>query len=363
MAAAFVLAALLLPAAVPASRAEAPATQAGYDWYRYQGASDSGPSASVNCEITSIAMSIQYSRDNLRVPISTVREFVGRDGPTFTSDARRALTNWAVPYRGVQTVREIMDALARGHIVMVGLIMNRISPGADYQKGYSPPSQRFGRYNSYEGAHSVVVKGVTEDQGWFIVNDPNVWDNNPIYWYSDGTPKGKDRYYPVGEVTRAMNDLGDYPRGLEILAAAPASVVIDPAGPQVQLISLVEETLPPPPAPPVLYPRQSGDIAALGSLGIFWKSVTLTFRMANPRTDAIEVAQVGVQGRDPTGAEFFAAHGPATIRPGSDLAFAIPMVAEKPGVWQVRRVLYFAEDQWRELPSSGFLQQMDFVVR
>lgn len=345
LAALLALAAILLLFPMPAALAAVP--QPPYDWYRYQGEKDSGPRASINCEVTSVAMAIQYSQDNLRVPIAAIREYLGKDDLTSTADAQQALTHWGIDYRSVQTVQEIMAALERGHIVMVGLMMSRISPGTDYQQGSSPPALRFGRYYPFDGPHSVVVKGVTEDKGWFIVYDPNVWQGNAIYWYSDSTPKGKDRYYPVAEFARGMADLGDFPQGLEILAS-PAS--------GYQAASSVS-------SPALEPPKQSGDLVVLGSSGTSWKSATFIFRLFNPRSEPLPLAQVGVQGRDPSGREFFAASGAINLLPGGDQNLAIPMAVSEPGSWRTYRILYFAEGLWRELPAAGYRQQMEFAVR
>ncbi|MDP2727887.1 MAG: C39 family peptidase, partial [Dehalococcoidia bacterium] len=337
---------------LPNFAVQAATPELSYDWYRYQGAADSGPKATINCEVTSVAMSIQYARNNLKVPIADIRQFMGKDDLTSTADAQRALTAWGVSYQAVQSVQDIIDALNRGHIVMVGLMMNRISPGADYQKGSSSPSLRFGRYYAFDGPHSVVVKGVTGDKGWFIVYDPNVWDGNPIYWYSDGTPKGKDRYYPVGEFAQGMADLGDSPKGLEILT----NPVQEPVGQSAQKVTIASPTA-------QQFPTQSGDLTVLASSSSSWKSVTFIFRLSSPRSEPFPIAQIGVQGRDPSGCEFFAASNPITLQPGSEGVLAIPIAVGESGTWRVYRILYFAEGLWRELPSGGRLQQMGFMVQ
>ncbi|MDO8690206.1 MAG: C39 family peptidase [Dehalococcoidia bacterium] len=362
LAAALALAAVFLPMAGLVSRAQVPVVPSDAGWYRYQGAPDSGPEASINCEVTSVAMAIQYAQNGLRVPISSIREFMGTKDLTSTADAEKALSHWGVSYRGLQSMDDVLAAVGRGHIVILGMMMNRISVGADYMQGKSAPAQRFGRYYPFDGPHSLVVKGVTEGKGWLLVNDPDVWDGNSIYWYSDGTPKGEDRYYPVGEVSRAMADLADSPKGLEILGATPldggpgngaqASYLIQTQSPAAIKIPS-----------PILYPKQSSDLSVLGSLGSSWKSVTFTFRMVNPRGELLQVSQIGVQGRDPRGTEFFASGGPAVLQPGGEMAMAIPMAAGEAGAWRIYRVLYFAEGLWRELPASGFLQQQTFAVR
>ncbi|MDP2935908.1 MAG: hypothetical protein Q8O86_05405, partial [Dehalococcoidia bacterium] len=165
---------------------------------------------------------------------------------------------------------------------------------------------------------------------------------------SDGTPKGKDRYYPVGEFARGMADLGDSPKGLEIMSSPSRES-------QPQPLSAT---------PPVLeYPRQLGDLASIVSSSSSWKSTTFNFRMFNPRGQQLPVAQVGVQGRDPAGREFFADSNPITLPANGDGFVAIPMATGEVGVWRVYRVLYYAEGAWRELPASGFRQQTEFIIQ
>jgi len=169
-----------------------------YDWYRYQGAADSGPVAHSNCGPTSVAMAIQFAK-NETVPISKVRDFIGGSSWTMLSDLSRALKHYDVAHQRLDSMASIDAAIRdRGSIVLVHLWMNWITPGPDLQASLSDPAAHTGRYYLYDQSHWVVLKGYSDDGTSFVVYDPNVWDGNGVYWYNNAQAKGKDRLYPYG---------------------------------------------------------------------------------------------------------------------------------------------------------------------
>jgi len=196
---------------------------ASYDWYRYQGATESGACASVNCGPTSVAMAIQFARDNLVVPISEIRTYVSGavcDG-TNSTQLRAALTNWGVSYRNIYGLSAVREAIeTNGHIVLVPVIMGAISPGLDYEVYNSNPALNYGRYYKYSSGHWLVVRGITSDGAWVKVYDPNVWASGK-YYYSDGTPKGKDRLYSYSEFATAFAQNSNW--AIEITMAPSAT--------------------------------------------------------------------------------------------------------------------------------------------
>ena len=190
-----------------------------YDWYRYQGAWDSGAMAHSNCGPTCVAMAIQYARDNLWVPISTIRDYIGGSSWTYPSHLQSALDYWGVPNQRLYSMQDIHDAVAlRGSIVLVHLWMYWFTPGSDYLSSYSDPLQHYGRYYSFDQSHWVVFQGISPDGTWGICHDPNVWDGTGLYWYAEGTPKGKNRHYLY---TQLVNSIADYGyQAIEVYAAA-----------------------------------------------------------------------------------------------------------------------------------------------
>jgi LysM repeat protein len=200
-----------------ASQADAPAcaTCAGheaairdYDWYRYQGASDSGPQAHNNCGPTSVAMAIQFATGQVK-RISEVRDYIGGSAWTYASALQKALEHWGVNSRRLASIPDIDAAIReRGSVVLVHLWMNWITPGRDFQHPLSDPTLNSGRYYAYDQSHWVVLKGYSLDGQAFIVHDPNVWDGNGVYWHSNGDPKGRDRLYPYAQVAGSIAAYG-----------------------------------------------------------------------------------------------------------------------------------------------------------
>ncbi|MHB1296140.1 MAG: LysM peptidoglycan-binding domain-containing protein [Anaerolineae bacterium] len=212
---------------VPAPTAGASSVNPGFEWYRYQGEWDSGAMAHSNCGPTSVAMAIQFARNNLWVPISDIRNYIGGTSWTYVGMLQSALTHWQVPNRRLGSMQEINDAIAvRGSIVLVHVYMSWIGPGADYQQPNSSATGANGRYYAYSQSHWLVLKGFSADGQWVICNDPNVWDGNGVYWYSNGLPKGKNRLYRYTELANAINAYGY--EAIEVFAAGSAPATSTP---------------------------------------------------------------------------------------------------------------------------------------
>jgi hypothetical protein len=65
--------------------------------------------------------------------------------------------------------------------------------------------QRTDRYYNINERHFIIIKGyrAEENKTYFEVYDPNTWD----MYYSDGTQKGKNRYYWSNEVIYSILNL------------------------------------------------------------------------------------------------------------------------------------------------------------
>jgi hypothetical protein len=191
---------LRMPSGAVTTSAERP-----YDWYRYQGSADSGPMASNNCGPTCVAMSIQFARNNMWVPIRDIRTFMGGSSWTYPAQLQAALDQWGVANQRLYTWDEVRDAVqVRGSVVLVHLWMYYMTPGSDYMLAYSDPALRYGRYYAYDQSHWAVLKGFTADGQWAICHDPNVWDGNGVYWHSGSLPKGRDRYYRTDQLAGSI---------------------------------------------------------------------------------------------------------------------------------------------------------------
>ncbi|MCL4459122.1 MAG: C39 family peptidase [Chloroflexi bacterium] len=330
---------------------------ASFDWYRYQGEWDSGPNNRDNCRVTAVAMAIQFSQNNVWVSIREIRDYLQHGGPTSIFDAQKDLSHWGIRYKGLDTIHDVLESVRRGHIVIVGMVMGDISEGPDYLVAYSDPGQRYDRYYSYSGGHAIVVKGVSADGQWLTVYDPNVWDGNGIYWYSDGTPKGKDRYYRTAEVATAMRHMGESPAALEILDVPPS---LSPAVAETKSPSLAGGGSSQEQAPAQL--KQSSDLTVWLSGGAGWRSVIFCFSVTNPGAQSLHLRNIGVVGWRPTGREFVVWQRNVIVHPGWNEYLALPLSINDPGKWLIKGIRYQVEDKWYELAADGHQQSIPFFV-
>ncbi len=206
---------LLPPAAVEAAAVPAcvecanlSAQARGYDWYRYQGAPESGPVAHSNCGPSCVAMGVQFATEQV-VPIAEVRSYIGGSSWTNVNDLLRALKHYGVVHQRLSSMSAVEAAIRdRGSVVLAHLWMHWITPGRDLQAPFSPPELSTGRYYAYDQSHWVVLKGFSADGSAFVAYDPNVWDGNGVYWYANNAAKGKDRLYPYAQVAGSIAAYG-----------------------------------------------------------------------------------------------------------------------------------------------------------
>jgi len=178
------------------------------DWYRYQGAAESGPVAHSNCGPTSVAMATQFATGQI-VPIADIRAYIGGGSWTSVNDLMRALKHYGVAHQRLSSVAAVEAAIRdRGSVVLAHLWMHWITPGRDLQAPFSPPELNAGRYYAYDQSRWVVLRGFAADASAFVAYDPNVWDGNGVYWYANKAPKGKDRLYPYAQVAGSMAAYG-----------------------------------------------------------------------------------------------------------------------------------------------------------
>ncbi|MCS6802210.1 MAG: hypothetical protein RMM58_12365 [Chloroflexota bacterium] len=328
-----------------------------FEWYRYQGEPDSGPDALQNCEVTTTAMAIQFARGGLRIPIQDVRAVIGRSGPTTSADAKKALRYWGVPTSDIDNIDQVIAAVRRGRIVIVGLMMGAISIGTDAGQARSSPRERTGRYSTYAGAHSIIVKGVSADGQWLTVYDPNHWDTNPIYFYADGTPKGKNRLYKTSEVAAGMRALVDFPRAIEILGGS--GVLTNGGQAPATPTPAVSAT---PPAGKAA-PKQSGDLVVLTSgAGGSWSSAVVTFGVKNDGTAPIHFEAIGIRGVRPDGKPFDQLQRQLSLKPGEERVVSLLLATPATGEWRISGIVYQHDGAWHDLPPEGKVSRAAFRV-
>ncbi len=140
--------------------------------------------------------------------MNLIRDFVGHSEGTSPFNIMNCLENWDISYQwhlaDMNKAINIMND--KSHILLCGVTMSYLNQGDDIDGKSDDPELNQDRYSSFRGNHWVIIKGISRDGKWAIAYDPNVFGNypNPRYWYSNGKPKGKDRYYRIDELDKAM---------------------------------------------------------------------------------------------------------------------------------------------------------------
>jgi uncharacterized protein YegL len=152
-------------------------------------------------------MAIQFVKQQ-RISIRDISKVIGHSGTTTLTELKKPLAHWGVSYTVLDRLEDVIQAVnQRSHIVLCPVRMSAFSYGSDRDGVSSSSVHHFSKYRTYEGGHFVVVKGFSSDGKWVIVYDPLVFGTgagDARYWYSNGVPKGKNRYYLVSEFRSAI---------------------------------------------------------------------------------------------------------------------------------------------------------------
>lgn len=176
---------------------EAVSNNRDYDWYIDQ--FNTGESSAVNCGPTSIEMAMKWKNKDLSITAEDIRNkyLLQDDNGMELSQIASCLKENSVNIRFLYDVTEekLKNELKAGNIVIVGMNMSYISYNMVNE-------ERVGKYFEGDYFHYIVIKGykVVDDKLYFETYDPGSFN----YKYIDGTPIGKDRYYLVGELIRAI---------------------------------------------------------------------------------------------------------------------------------------------------------------
>ncbi|MGD2177436.1 MAG: NBR1-Ig-like domain-containing protein [Anaerolineae bacterium] len=181
------------------------------DWYRYQGDDTAGDHKTRNayCGQACVAMAIEKVTGK-PIKITLIADHVGKesDEKTDSNDLKVALDKWGVDYIPIRDMSTMSQAVRdRGHIVIAVVKMSKMTEeGPDCDGKGNSPEQHCHKYRSHSGGHWMVVHTLTDDAEWVIVHDPYVFRSPPdrTYWYSNGLPKGRNRYYLYSEFQGAF---------------------------------------------------------------------------------------------------------------------------------------------------------------
>ncbi len=169
------------------------------NWYKTQ--FNTGTTS--NCGPTVAAMAYTWATGN-EMQVYTVRQFVGwrGEGGVNFSELHDYLTHVGVQadVRWLSSPEDIMDLIDQDHMVGIAYDMGGLQEVED------PLGDLFGQYYTDNGGHYLAIKGYTTDRKHFVVYDPipSDWGWNAVR-YDDGMSMiGRNRYYPVEDLWRAM---------------------------------------------------------------------------------------------------------------------------------------------------------------
>lgn len=178
-------------------------TDRPYEWYIDQ--SQTGWLSDYNCAPSCVVMAARWQDPECSHTVEEARShYRPSGGGWLTYDIDECLTEFSTEHLVIslsefrsETLQILMDHLEDGNIILVAIDV--------YYLDYSPePGIRVNKY--YETTrlgtgHCIVLKGYMEVDGvtYFEVYDPIGYD----YKYSDGSFKGKDRYYLSDDVYSA----------------------------------------------------------------------------------------------------------------------------------------------------------------
>ena len=172
-----------------------------YEWYFDQLiGGDCGPTAAVMAAKwvdSSFSRTAQEVRREITPGYSTTEWW-------YTSDIESFFIKYGIDHsirKGV-TSESLKAQLDNGNIILLCMDTSFITRNYD-------STSHFGRFYDFAGGHFLIVKGyMTGSDGklYFEVYDPNSFGDT----YSDGTLKGKDRYYLASELVSSAVNWWDY---------------------------------------------------------------------------------------------------------------------------------------------------------
>jgi hypothetical protein len=178
-----------------------------YDWYRAQ--MNTGSASGANCGPASVSMAVKYAQ-NKDVKVEDVRNlYYNGKNWWYTNDIKNALNYYGIGYtvKALISKEQLMASISQGHILLICLNMSSIS-----KDEINKSESKYNRFYENVTGHFIVLKGYMKDQKWFLSYDSNNWQND---YYSDKTPKGRNRLYSIDEVYNSMSAW--WPKYFEIM--------------------------------------------------------------------------------------------------------------------------------------------------
>jgi len=181
-----------------------------YDWYFDQ--ANTGTFSDVNCGPTSTTMAAKWSDPDFSFsPEHARKTYRPEGGWWYTDDIDNYLTDLEIPHEFISlsnnatgTQQKIISQLDVGNIVILCLDMYYISNETNKKWHVD----KFYKTYSKDWGHFIVVKGYKQVDGsvFFEVYDPYCYRQT----YSDGSFKGKNRFYRGSDIYKATSIWWNY---------------------------------------------------------------------------------------------------------------------------------------------------------
>lgn len=172
-----------------------------YDWYINQ--QDTGTYSGNNCGPSSTIMMAKWLNPNFTDTAEMARnKYLLEGGWWYTNTITAYYDSVGIDYKYLSfnkstyqdNINLLKTSLKNGEISLLCTEIGKVP--------YSTEATRVNRFYVFDSGHFLVVKGYVEvdDKTYFEVYDPNNWD----FYYPDGTPMGRDRYYEANALMHAV---------------------------------------------------------------------------------------------------------------------------------------------------------------
>ena len=172
-----------------------------YDWYINQ--ADTGVHNGNNCGPSSAVMMAKWINPNFTETAETARsKYLLEGGWWYTNTITAYYESMGIDYKYLNfnsenrqtNIDTLKRSIKNGEISLLCTEIGNVP--------YSTDPTRINRFYVFDGGHFLVVKGYVEvdDKTYFEVYDPNNWD----FYYTDGAPMGRDRYYEANALMTAV---------------------------------------------------------------------------------------------------------------------------------------------------------------
>lgn len=173
-----------------------------YEWYIDQ--MNTGSYSNNNCGPAVATMAVDWANKDLHNTADEARKrYLLSGGWWTTGTVQSYLTDYGTPYKVdfiLDVKEEIKDVINSGDIGILCI-------NATYLN-YGNYGEREGLYYSPSYGHFIIVKGYIETDSKFYIEAYDPYSNNSKN--SDGSFKGKDRYYDIKYLENAIRNRWDY---------------------------------------------------------------------------------------------------------------------------------------------------------